>query len=341
MEGNADAAREGRGRRPAKPVVLALLALAVVTVGYLGVGLFVAMRLTAAPDRQPLEQTPADVGLDYREVNFQSADGLDLAGWWVPGDDPSQAAVLVHGLDGSKSDRHVVQTAPIYAGAGYGVLMIDLRGHGDSEGGRITMGYREVRDVRGALSWLGERGFGPNAVVLHGFSMGGATVVRAAPGTGAAAVVEEAGYADLPLLLRDALPEASGLPPLFNPGVLLMAKLSLGFDPWSVRPEEEAGMLPEQGVPLLIIHSTDDQVVPFGHAESLKAAYPAAALWRIEGHGHVGAHGHPEYRRTLLGFLGGTTSDSGAHKDRSESRSRGSYSSPGRGADPGTRTKAR
>ncbi len=317
-------------------MILALLALAVVTLGYLGVGLFVAMRLTAAPDRQPVEQTPADVGLDYREANFQSADGLDLAGRWVPGDDPSRAAVLVHGLDGSKSDRHVVETAAVYAGAGYGVLMIDLRGHGDSEGERITMGYREVRDVRGALSWLRERGFGPNEVVLHGFSMGAATVVRTAPGTGVAAVVEEAGYADLPLLLQDALPEASGLPPFFNPSVLLMAKLFLGFDPWSVRPEEEAEMLREEGVPLLIIHSTDDQVVPFGHAESFKAAYPAAAFWQIEGHGHIGAHGHPEYRRTLLGFLEETTSDGGPHKDRS----RGSYLSPGRAADSDTRTKA-
>jgi uncharacterized protein len=302
------------GRRA---IVLALLALAVMTLVYLGVGLFVAMQLTAPPDRQPVEQTPADVGLDYREVSFQSADGLDLAGWWAPGDDPSRAAVLVHGLGGSKSDRHVVETARIYAGAGYGVLMIDLRGQGYSEGERITMGYQEVRDVRGALSWLKERGFGPNEVVLHGFSMGAATVVRAAPGAGVAAVVEEAGYADLPLLLQDALPEASGLPPFFTPGVLLMAKLFLGFDPWAVRPEEEAKTLSEQDVPLLIIHSTDDRVVPFGHAESFKVAYPAAALWQIEGHEHVGAHAHPEYRRTLLGFLEGKTSDNGTHKERS------------------------
>jgi hypothetical protein len=44
-------------------------------------------------------------------------------------------------------------------------------------------------------------------------------------------MVEESGYADLPLLLRDRLSEESGLPSLFNPGIFLMAKLFLDFDP--------------------------------------------------------------------------------------------------------------
>jgi uncharacterized protein len=208
-----------------------LLALIILALGYLGVGLFVATRLTA-PVRQPTEQTPTDEGLDFQVVVFESTDGLSLKGWWVPGDDPSRAVVLVHGLEGSMSGQHVLQTASVYAGAGYGVLMFDLRGHGESEGKRTTVGYQEVRDIRGALSWLEEQGFEPGEVVLHGWSMGGGTVLRSAPETGVAAVVEESGYADLPLLLRDRLPESSGLPSFFNPGIFLMAKLFLDFDRW-------------------------------------------------------------------------------------------------------------
>ena len=94
-----------------------LLVLAILTVGYLGIGLFVAMRLSAS-SRQPQEQTPADVGLGYREVSLRSADGLRLAAWWIPGDDPSRAVVLVPGLGGDKSDRHVLETAAVYARAG-------------------------------------------------------------------------------------------------------------------------------------------------------------------------------------------------------------------------------
>src|SRR3712207_4846532 len=133
--------------------------------------------------------------------------------------------------------------------------------------------------------------------------MGGATVVRAAPGTGVAAIVEEAGYADLPLLLRKQIPEATGLPRLFNPGILLMTKLFLGFDPWAVRPSDDAAHLRKEVVPLFVIHSIDDKVVPFEHAELFERAYPEAVFWEVEGLGHVEAYSHREYPEKLLNFL--------------------------------------
>jgi fermentation-respiration switch protein FrsA (DUF1100 family) len=285
-----------------KRTLWALLVLAVLAAGYLGVGLFVAAQLSA-PSHRPQELTPTDVGLDYHEVSVRSTDGLELAGWWVPGNDPSRAVVLVSGIHGDKSDRHVVKSASVYAGADYGVLMIDLRAQGGSEGERVTMGYKEVRDVRGTLLWLNERGFAPGEVVLHGFSLGGATVLRAAPESGVAAVVEDSAYADLPLILRRQLPEVSGLPSFFTPGVFLMGKLFLGIDPWAVRPEKDARRLCEDGIPLFIIHSSDDETTPFEHARRIKAACPEAALWRVEGYEHVRAYAHPEYRQRILGFL--------------------------------------
>src|ERR671916_16342 len=271
-------------------------------VAYLIVGYVVAARLSA-PVRQSVERTPADVGLDYREVVVRSSDGLSLSAWWVEKPGSPRAAVLVHGWAGDMSDLHVVDTALVYHQAGFNVLMLDLRAHGGSEGERVTLGYQEVRDVRGALSWLEERGFSPQEVVLHGWSMGGAAVVQAAPGTDVAAVVEEAAYADLPPLLWERLPEVSGLPAFFNPSIFLMGRLFLGIDPWAVRPTEEARRLSRQRVPFMIIHSPDDEVIPFEHAESFTAAYPEAAFWEIEGYEHVAAHTHPEYRERLLNFL--------------------------------------
>jgi fermentation-respiration switch protein FrsA (DUF1100 family) len=281
-----------------------VIALMVLAGGYLAVSLFVAVRFSA-PNREPPERTPADAGLEYREVSFESADRVPLEAWWVPPAEgkSSRAAVLVHGWGGDKSDEHVIETAAIYARAGYGVLLLDLRGNGGSGGERRTLGYKETRDVQGALAWLDKEGFEPGEVVLHGWSMGGATVVRSAPGTGVAAVIEEAGYADLPLLLRRQLPETTGLPSLFSPGVFLAAKLFLGFDPWAVQPSEDAARLREEGVPLFVIHSTDDEVVPFEHAELFESAYPEARLWKIEGLGHVEAYTHREYRQKLLSFL--------------------------------------
>ena len=114
-----------------KRTLWALLVLAVLVTGYLGVGLFVAAQLSA-PSHQPQELTPTDVGLDYREVSIQSTDGLELAGWWVPGNDPSRAVVLVPGIVIDKVGRNVLETASVYAGAGYGVVMIDLTAQGPS-----------------------------------------------------------------------------------------------------------------------------------------------------------------------------------------------------------------
>lgn len=283
-------------------LLLAPVALAILAALYLGVGLLVAARLSAPAPQAP-QRTPESVGLGYEQVGLRSEDGVRLAAWWIEAEGARRAAVLVHGFGGDKSNEQVLETARFYAKEGYSVLALDLRGHDESGGERQTLGYREVRDVKAALGWLARRGYEPDRVVLHGWSMGGATVVRSAPGTGAAAVVEEAGYADLPLLLRDELPENSGLPRFFNPGTFLAAKLFLGFDAWTVVPKDAAARLREEGTPLLIIHSTTDETVRYEHAEMLARAYPEAELWQLEGYGHVQAYQHPEYEKRLETFL--------------------------------------
>jgi fermentation-respiration switch protein FrsA (DUF1100 family) len=211
--------------------------------------------------------------------------------------------MLIPGWGGYKFDEHLLQTLPMYHDAGYGVLMLDLRAQGESGGSRRTLGYREARDVRGALAWLRLRGYALDRMVLHGWSMGGATALRAAPGTGVAAVVEEAGYGDLPLLLRGKIPEFVPLGGILEPAILLAGRIFPDFDAWDVVPKREANMLSSEGVPLFIIHSTDDGVVPYEQAKLLAAAYPGANLWTLEAYGHVEAYEHPEYAQRLLEFL--------------------------------------
>ncbi len=155
----------------------------------------------------------------------------------------------------------------------------------------------------GALAWLRKRGYEAGEVVLHGWSMGGATAIRVAPGTGVAAVVEEAGYADLPLLLERKIPEVIRFGGLFKPAILLAGRLFPDFDAWSVRPEREAAELSKEGVPLFVIHSTGDELVPYEHAVMLAAAYPGARVWKLDGYGHVEACNHPEYEQRLMDFL--------------------------------------
>src|SRR5215208_2689466 len=236
-----------------------LVLLIAVAVGYFGVGLLVVLWMTS-PSRRSPEATPASVGLGYREVVFPSTDAVRLSAWWVPVEGSSLAAVFVPGWGGYKFDEHLLQTLPVYHDAGYSVLLLDLRAQGESGGSRRTLGYREVRDVRGALGWLQRQDYALDHVVLHGWSMGGATAMRAAPGKGLAAVVEEAGYGDLPLLLKDKIPEFIRFGGLLRPAILLAGRLFPDFDPWEVVPKKEAATLSDEGVPLFIIHSTQDDV---------------------------------------------------------------------------------
>jgi pimeloyl-ACP methyl ester carboxylesterase len=279
-----------------------LVPLITLSVGYLGVGLLVVLWMTS-PSRRPPEATPASFGLGYRDVEFPSTDGVRLSAWWVPVEGSSMAAVFVPGWGGYKFDEHLLQTLPVYHDAGYSVLLLDLRAQGESDGTRRTLGYREVRDVRGALAWLQEQGFGPDQIVLHGWSMGGATALRAAPGMGVAAVVEEAAYADLPLLLMGEIPDFVRFGRPLRPAILLAGRLFPDFDPWDVVPKKEATKLSKEGVPLFIIHSTEDDIVPYEQAKVLAAAYPEASVWKLEGYGHVEAYQHPEYAGRLRAFL--------------------------------------
>ncbi len=281
-------------------MVLGLVVL--LAVAHMGVGLFVANRLSERSD-SPIQGSPGDVGLEYEDVGFKSEDGVPLRAWWIEKGDAERVAVLVHGFGGNRSDEHILQTAQIYASRDYSVLILDLRGHGDSGGQRRTLGYKEVQDVRATISWLQDRGYKPEDVLLHGWSMGGATVVHAAPSADVGTVLEEAGYADLPLLLSKELPESSGLPAFFNPGILLSAKLFLDFDPWAVVPKNEAKQLRRKNIPMFIIHSTTDKTVAFEHSRLFREADPEAEFWKLENYDHVEAYTHPDYEKRLNNFL--------------------------------------
>jgi fermentation-respiration switch protein FrsA (DUF1100 family) len=279
-----------------------LVLIVVLFLGYFGVGLFVVLWMTAPLRRSP-QATPASVGLAYEEVEIRSTDGVRLSTWWVPAEGSSRAAVLVPGWGGFKFDEHLLQTIPVYHRAGYGVLLLDLRAQGESGGTHRTLGYREVRDVHGALAWLQRQGYTMDQVVLHGWSMGGATALRAAPGTGVAAVVEEAGYGDLPLLLKDKIPEFVPFGRLLKPAILLAGWLFPDFDPWQVVPRKDAATLSDEGAPLFIIHSTEDTIVPYEQAKILASAHPGAIFWKLEGYAHVEAYEHHEYAQRLRAFL--------------------------------------
>lgn len=122
--------------------------------------------------RAPLTRTPAVAGLEYEDVTFTAADGVQIRGWFIPreGEGPGPAVVFVHGwlwnrlgnLAGqvpvADKDVDFLPATKALHDAGYHVLLIDLRNHGESGSDfPITYGPREARDYVAAVGYLRAR----------------------------------------------------------------------------------------------------------------------------------------------------------------------------------------
>ena len=113
-----------------------------------------------------------------REVTLRTSDGLMLRADFIPSKNGA-AILLGHGMEQNR--RALAFEAKTLAARGYGVLMLDWRGAGESEGGRPTWGADEVRDVRAALDFLGAQpGVDPARLGALGFSMGGSAIIKEA-----------------------------------------------------------------------------------------------------------------------------------------------------------------
>jgi len=123
-------------------------------------------------------RTPADVGLAATAVTVKTSDGVDLAAWWVPGDNRA-AVVVLHGAGSTRSA--VIDHAKVLSSDGYGVLLVDARGHGESKGRGMDFGWYGERDVAAAVDFLVHQStVDPDRVGVLGLSMGGEEAIGAA-----------------------------------------------------------------------------------------------------------------------------------------------------------------
>jgi uncharacterized protein len=132
--------------------------------------------LTHLPSRR--EVRDADLGARKQPVTLTGADDLRLRGWYVPS--RNRAAVIA--LHGTASNRLGVERhARLLARHGYGVLALDLRGHGESDGRSTSAAWTMDEDVGAAVEWLAaRRDVSPEKVALLGVSMGGEVALRVA-----------------------------------------------------------------------------------------------------------------------------------------------------------------
>jgi fermentation-respiration switch protein FrsA (DUF1100 family) len=287
---------------------IAAILLVLFLIVYFGIGAYAANALTTPKRQFDTAHNPGVYGLEYEEITFPSRDGeAQIAAWFIPAPENDQVVILVHGNNASRTrefdDLYPALAAGLNKG-GLNVLMIDLRGHGQSSDGRVTFGQRERQDVLGAVDELLGQGFEPGKIGIYGVSLGSAAGIGAAaaePAVGALAV--DSPFAEVYPVIQAQWGDASGLPDLFLTPTRWMIRLLYGYDLATSKPVEEIGGLAPR--PVLIAHCTTDTYVPVEHTELLHAAAPGSSLWLIEGCDHARSYNQESaaYETRLADFF--------------------------------------
>lgn len=231
--------------------------------------------------------SPPAVGLQFEDVRFRTPDGVALHGWFVPTGKPSAGVLLfLHGNAGNISHR--LGSIRIFHDLGLNVFIFDYRGYGLSEGTPSEEGL--YLDGRAALGVLLDRGFTPEDIVIFGRSLGGAVAARISLETPPAALILESSFTSLPSL-------ASMVFPLFPLRFLLRS----GY--------HTDRILPGVRCPLLVVHSPDDDIIPFSHGMKLfeLASEPKTFLQTRGGHNEGFLISGPLYTDGLASFISSVT----------------------------------
>ncbi|MDA1095929.1 MAG: alpha/beta fold hydrolase [Chloroflexi bacterium] len=272
-------------------ILRAVLPLSLLVVGaYFAVG-WVMVSQAVAAERQPVETTPAAVGLAFDGVAFQprGASSPELLGWWIPIDgsaDAESALVLVHGVDSNRArdGEDYLELVRGLHDRGFGLLLFDLRAHGQSGGDVVSAGVFERWDVLGALDYVtAVEGVPWEQVGVLGFSMGAASALLAAEQEPRIrAVVADSSFADVSDLVAGEVakrtPLSSGVAAYLRPGMEILARLRYAIDLSVAKPVRAIEAL---DYPVLLIHSEQDERFPAEYALRLReaAADARSELW--------------------------------------------------------------
>jgi fermentation-respiration switch protein FrsA (DUF1100 family) len=253
---------------------LLLVFVALAAVLYIGFSLMLyAMQdrlvyLPHMPGRE-LEATPEALGLAYEDAWITTRDGERLHGWFVPAERPRGTLLFFHGNAGNISHR--LQTLLIFNRLGLDVLMVDYRGYGQSSGAPGEHGT--YLDARAAWDYLvEERGAAAHRIVLFGRSLGGAVGAWLASreDVSPAGLVVESTFSsglDMGRRLYPVLP------------VRLITRIDYPVKDYVTATQ----------APLLVIHSRDDEIIPFDMGRAVfEAATGPKTFLEINGDHNAG-----------------------------------------------------
>ena len=216
------------------------------------------------PERGP--QRAEEVGLQVEAVEFMSSDGIPLKGWWSSGNDEQPAVIFSHGLNRSRLE--MLERAAEASKRGFGVLLFDLRNHGESGSAYTTLGIHESRDVCAASDVVQEKAPG-RPKFLWGVSLGASTALLAVKQCGGfSGVVSDSAFVSFRDTVRHHFSLYFGLPsfPIANM-IIALTGWRMGMDPDDG--DVEAAVQSFGNVPLLVIAGGRDRRMPPDVAQRL------------------------------------------------------------------------
>ena len=244
-----------------------------------------------------------------KKISIKSNDGLTLWGRLFENPDENgeckKFGILCHGY----RDRAVEMCfeAEKFYNKGYSILLPSARGHDDSEGNYIGMGWPERKDIVGWINKLNEMYDEPE-IFLYGISMGGATVMYTVGEElpeNVKCAIEDCGYSSINRQFSHSLEDMLKLPaaPIMRcANVYTRKRANL-----NVRKDGETKYtLSQTKIPMLFIHGTDDRYVPFEMLEENYNAHPGPKeKFIIEGGTHSSGpwEGGEEYWSKVFEFL--------------------------------------
>lgn len=229
-----------------------------------------------------LVATPASVGLAFDEVWLETGDGERLHGWWLPHERARATVVFSHGNAGNISHR--LDSLRIFHELGLNTLIYDYRGYGASSGRPSEAGT--CLDAMAAWEWVtSEKQIPPEQVLLFGRSLGGAVSAWLASQINAGGLILESTFTSIPDLGQQLY---WWLP------VRWLSSMEFNTRQY----------LSDSDLPVLIVHSPDDEIIPFSHAEQLLAAAGNGEHLNLQGDHNTGfLRSGEQYRRGLDAFV--------------------------------------
>jgi alpha-beta hydrolase superfamily lysophospholipase len=247
--------------------------------------------------RQPTHDAPTG----WRE-QWVTSEGLRLRAWVHEGEARRPGVVVVHGVGDTLESYLPVGTTLVQRG--HTVLLLDLRGHGRSEGKHMTLGGRERQDVRAAMDQLRAGGLAENGLLLMGYSMGAVAVLRAAADRpDVRGVVVEAPFDSYRDTTRHHARLLYGLP-----GWIPLIPIAIRFAEWRAgfAADDVDALAAARHIqaPLFALADGADPRMPEAVVRRVFDAHPGPKrMWVTPGVDHVGAQYHPEYWPRVLAFL--------------------------------------